>query len=182
MRKLVFFNLMTLDGIFEGPNRDIGWHNVDEEFNEFAIEQLRAAGELVFGRVTYQLMAGYWPTAGEDDPVVAELMNATQKAVFSRTLDRVEWNNTRLIQGEAADGMRQLKEQPGGLLCILGSANLSATFIQHGLIDEYRIMVNPLLLGKGIPLFQGLKAPLKLVLTDHRAFRNGNVLLSYQPE
>ena len=99
LRKLVLFNSISLDGFFEGPNRDISWHNFDEEINEFAIDQIYEAGEVVFGRVTYQHMADYWSEATDDDPVVIELMNTIQKVVFSRTLDRAEWKNTRLIWG-----------------------------------------------------------------------------------
>ncbi len=100
MRKIYVFNLITLDGFFEGPNRELDWHNVDGEFNEFAIEQLNNSGLLLFGRVTYELMASYWPTelALKDDPIVADMMNSIPKIVFSRTLKKADWNNTRLIK------------------------------------------------------------------------------------
>ncbi len=184
MRKAIMFNMITLDGYFEGANKwDIGWHRVDQEFNEFAIEQLKHAGGLIFGRVTYQGMASYWTSseALKDDPQVSALMNSIPKFVFSNTLDRLEWNNSQLIQGKAGEELKKLKNQPGNDLFIFGSANLSSTFTKQGLIDEYRLMVNPVVLGKGNPVFDGNKATLKFKLLDHKMFQNGNVLLYYQP-
>ena len=183
MRKLFSFNLITLDGFFEGPQQDIGWHNVDEEFNEFAVEQLSTIGVILFGRVTYQGMASFWPTpfAIENDPVVAELMNSFPKVVISRTLDKAEWNNTRLVKAQVAEEITKLKQQPGKDLAIFGSANLTATLMHLGLVDELRIMVNPVILGQGTPLFKGVTEKVDLKLINTRVFRNGNVLLYYQP-
>jgi dihydrofolate reductase len=183
MRKIILFNMITLDGFFEGPNRDIGWHNVDEEFNEFAIDQLNSADGLIFGRVTYQLMAGYWPTelATTDDPIVAGLMNRIPKIVFSRTLEKVEWNNTRLVKEDVAGEISKLKQQTGKDLYIFGSADLASTFTELGLIDEYRIIVNPVVLGSGTPLFKDLNHKLNLKLLKTKTFKSGNVLLYYQP-
>jgi dihydrofolate reductase len=182
VRKLFAFNMMTLDGFFAGPDGDISWHNAaNEEFNDFAIEQMSSMDTLVFGRKTYQLMASYWPTevAIQSDPVVADLMNRFSKIVFSRTLDAVEWNNTRLIHDDAAQELRSLKSQAGRDIAIFGSANLISTVMDE--IDEHRVMINPILLGSGTPLFKGTngKALLKLVAT--RTFNSGNVLLTYQP-
>lgn len=185
MRKAIMFNLITVDGFFEGTNQwDLSWHQVDQEFNEFSIEQLGHAGGLIFGRVTYQGMAAYWPTpaANQDDPVVAGLMNSITKYVFSNTLETVEWSNSHLIFGDAAAELKKLKEQPGKDLFIFGSANLSSAFIKTGLIDEYRLIINPIVLGKGGPLFSGNLGMLKLKLLDLKTFHNGNVLLYYQPE
>ncbi len=183
MRKVILFNLMTLDGYFEGPNHNIDWHHVDAEFNEFAIEQVSSTDGLIFGRVTYELMATYWPTpeAIQSDPIIADWMNKLPKYVFSRTLERVEWTNSRLVTGDAVVELRQIKSQPGRDLFIFGSADLSTTLIQNDLIDEYRVIINPLLLGKGTPLFKGLKDPISLQHIKTRMFRNGNVLLYYQP-
>lgn len=181
MRKLILFNMVTLDGFFEGPNHEIDWHNVDEEFNDFAIEQINTVDMILFGRVTYEGMASYWPTpiALENDPTIAEKMNTMPKIVFSRTLEKAEWQNTRLIKENAVEEISKLKQQPGKDLIIFGSANLADTFIQHGLMDEYRIMVNPVVLGSGQPLFKGVKDPLNLKLLETRVFRCGNVLLYY---
>lgn len=184
MRKLILFNMVTLDGFFEGPNRDIFWHNVDEEFNEFAIQQIDSVDMLIFGRVTYELMASYWPTseAIADDPLIADKMNSMPKIVFSWTLSHADWQNTRLVTGNAPEEIASLKQQPGKDLIIFGSANLAASLIQDGLIDEFRVMVNPVVLGQGTPLFQGIKDKLNLKLQQAKVFRSGNVLLIYQPE
>jgi len=182
MRKVFMFNLITLDGFFEGPNRDISWHNVDDEFNEFAIHQLGELDTLLFGRVTYQLMASYWPTpvAIESDPIVAAKMNEIPKVVFSRTLDSVDWSHSRLAKNAEAE-ISNLKQQPGKDMAIFGSANLAASLIPAGLIDEFRIILNPVVLGKGTPLFQGVNDKLNLKLLRTKTFHNGNILLYYQP-
>ncbi len=183
MRKVFLFNMVTLDGFFEGPNQDISWHHVDEEFNEFAIKQLHEIGTLLFGRVTYQMMASYWPTdiAIADDPVVAGLMNDMPKVVFSRTLGNAEWNNTELIKDHVVEEVSKLKQQSGKDIAIFGSSNLAVTLADHGLIDEYRMIANPVFLGKGTPLLKGIKDKLDLRLLNTRAFKSGNVLLCYVP-
>lgn len=184
MKKVFLFNMTTLDGFFEGPNQDISWHNVDEEFNDFAIEQLKEIGTLLFGRVTYQGMASYWPTefAIRNDPVVAGLMNGLPKIVFSRTLDQAEWSNSKLVKENAAEEVSKLKGQPGKDIAIFGSSDLAVTLAEHGLIDEYRIIVNPVFLGGGTPLLKGIKQKLNLKLLNARTFKSGNVLLYYAPE
>ena len=182
MRNLIMFNLITLDGYFEGENKwDIAWHQVDDEFNEFSIDQLGHADGLIFGRVTYQGMASYWPTADaiKNDPQVAARMNSIRKYVFSKTIDKVEWNNTQLINGDAVEELTKLKRQPGKDLFLFGSADLASTFTRHNLIDEYRLMVNPIVLGKGCPLFKENGGTQKLKLLNTRSFKNGNVLLYY---
>jgi dihydrofolate reductase len=184
MRKVIIFNLTSLDGYFEGPDRDINWHNVDEEFNKFAEQQTDEFGALLFGRVTYELMAGYWPTedAKRDDPIIAGLMNSLPKIVFSKTLKHVEWENTRLVNDNFVEAISKLKQEAGKDIAIFGSSDLAVTFIEHGLIDEFRIMVNPIALGKGKPLFKGLKTELYLRLTKTRTFKSGNILLYYEPK
>jgi dihydrofolate reductase len=181
MRDVIVFDAITLDGFFEGPGNDLSWHQVDDEFNEFAWEQIRACDTIMFGRKTYELMASYWPTAesAADDPVTAGLMNTCPKIVFSRTLKEAAWHNTRLASN-AIDEVRRLKGQAGKPLIIFGSANLNAGLTAAGLIDEYRLLVMPVVLGKGTPLFQQVKSQLNLNLTGTRIFKNGNVLLTYQ--
>ena len=183
MRKVIFFMLTTLDGFYEGPNKEIDWHNVDEEYNQFAIDQLNSVDVLLFGRVTYELMASYWTTeaATTNDPIVADKMNHLPKIVFSKTLASVEWQNTRLVKENIAEEIAKLQRQPGKDLIIFGSSDLAVTLIQDGLIDEYRIMVNPVVLGNGKPLFRGIKNKLNLRLIDTRKFKSGNVLLYYEP-
>ena len=183
MRRLFSFNMVTLDGFFEGPNHDISWHHVDDEFNQFAIEQTSGVGTLLFGRVTYELMASYWPTSAAiiDDPIIADLMNNLPKIVFSRTLQKAEWNNTRLVKDHIAEEITQLKGQPGNDLAIFGSANLLSSLMEMDLVDEHRIMVNPVVLGRGTPLFQGITERLELKLLKTKTFASGNILLYYQP-
>jgi len=184
MRKVIFFNLTSLDGYFEGPDRDINWHIVDDEFNEFAIQQTGEFGALLFGRVTYELMAGYWPTeaAKRDDPMIAGLMNSLPKVVFSKTLEKVEWENTKLVKANFVAEVLKLKQQSGKDIAIFGSSDLAVTLIEHNLIDELRIMVNPIVLGEGKPILHGFKAKLSLKLIKTRTFKTGNVLLYYEPE
>ena len=183
MRKLFVFNLVTLDGYFEGPNREIDWHNVNAEFNDYAIDMLNSVDVLIFGRVTYELMASFWPTpdAIKNDPIVAEKMNTLPKIVFSRTLEKADWYNTRLVKADIEEEIKKIKKQSGRDIALLGSGSILSQFARQGLIDEYRIMVNPVVLGNGKPLFEGIKDRLNLILTKTRTFDNGNVLLYYQP-
>lgn len=183
MRKIILFNLISLDGFFEGPNREIDWHNVDSEFNQFATDQLNSADTLVFGRRTYNLMASYWPTkaAINDDPIVAGLMNGIDKIVFSHTLKSADWQNTRLINNHPAAAIASLKNSPGKDIFIFGSSDLAVSLLPGHLIDEIRLMVNPILLGSGRTMFNGLKNRVNLKLIGTRTFKSGNVLLFYQP-
>lgn len=181
MRTVYLFNMVTLNGFFEGPERDISWHTVDGEFNAFAIQQLGNTDLLLFGRVTYDLMAGYWPTdqAGKDDPVVARLMNETSKIVFSKTMDKAAWNNTRLVKDSPGREVASLKRQKGKDIGIFGSSDLAVSLVDEGLVDEFRIIVNPLFLGAGKPLLQGLSKRANLKLIGTRQFTSGNILLTY---
>jgi dihydrofolate reductase len=180
---MYLFNMITLDGFFEGPNRDLSWHNVDKEFNDFAIEQLNSTDLLIFGRVTYELMASYWPTkqAVTNDPIVAGKMNNLPKIVFSHTMKKAAWNNTKLVKANALEEMVRLKQQSGKDVAIFGSSILASYFTQHNLIDEYRVIVNPVILGNGRPLFSGIDQKLDLKLLRTQTFKSGNVLLIYKP-
>lgn len=184
MRKIIFQMMISLDGYFEGPGREIDWHNVDDEFNEYAAELLNSVNTLLFGRVTYELMAGYWPSrdAVENDPVIAAKMNSLQKIVFSNTLKEVSWNNTRLVSGNITDEIIKLKQNYDKPVAILGSSDLAVELARNGLIDEFRIMINPVILGEGKPLLAGINARIRLKLTKTRVFKSGNVLLYYRPE
>jgi len=183
MRKVIAFNFMTLDGYFEGPKRDISWHKHDAEGTAYAAEGLKSGNVLLFGRVTYELMASYWPTplAIKNDPVVAEGMNRAEKIVFSRTLKRADWSNTRLVNGNIGDEIRRLKQTPGKNMTLLGSGSILTQMAEQGLIDEYQFMVDPVALGEGTPIFKNIKHTLNLKLTSTRTFQNGTVLLCYQP-
>ncbi len=183
MRRVLFFMMISLDGYFEGADRDISWHNVDNEFNDFAIAQLDEVDTLLFGRVTYEMMASYWPTpqVRSNDPVVAEKMNSTAKIVFSHRLRDVRWENTRLVRDDFGEEVSRLKALPGKDMIIFGSSDLAVSFIEHGLLDECRIMINPVVLGSGKQLFSGIHDRLRLELLKTRTFHSGNVLLYYQP-
>ncbi len=183
MRRVLFFMMVSLDGYFEGKDHSIDWHNVDEEFNDFAIAQLQEVDTLLFGRVTYKMMASYWPTPGAraDDPIVAEMMNSTPKIVFSHNPLDVKWENTRLIQHDFAAEVTRLKAQPGKDMIIFGSSDLAVSFLEHGLLDECRIMINPVVLGGGKSVFNGIHDRLGMKLLQTKTFNSGNVLLYYQP-
>ncbi|MET3843298.1 dihydrofolate reductase family protein [Bradyrhizobium sp. OAE829] len=179
MAKLIMWNLMTLDGFVEAPNRDISWHEDvwGEELERLSIEQLNAAGGLLFGRVTYELMANHWPKATGE---VADFMNAAPKYVFSRTLKQSGWSNTRMFADDVADTVTKLKRDSPKDIFLFGSADLASHLIPHGVIDEFRIALNPIILGGGTPLFkQGARTRLKLL--DSRALSTGIVILRYAP-
>jgi len=181
MRKVIMWNLVTLDGFFEGPKSwEIDWHDYvwGEELERLSLEQSKSIGMLLFGRVTYQGMAGFWPSQKGE---IAEFMNEVPKVVFSRTLSKADWNNTRLVRDHAEEEIIRLKKQPGKDLFIFGSANLSSTLTQAGLIDEYRLCVAPVVLGGGSPLFKASPARLRLKLLEARPLRSGGVILRYQP-
>jgi dihydrofolate reductase len=181
MRKLTVFKLVTLDGFFAGQGGDISWHNVDEEFQELAKEASNSGNTLLFGRVTYELMAGYLPTpeAIKNDPIVARGMNSATKIVFSRTLNKVDWNNTRLVKKDMLSEIRSLKQESGKDLTVLRSGSIVPQLTQERLIDEYQILLNPIVIGKGKTMFEGVKDPFSLKLTKTRVFGNGNVLMNY---
>ena len=182
MKKLYFFMMVTANGFYERGPWQIDWHRTDDEFNEFAIEQLGQMDTLVFGRKTYEGMARYWPTpeAVNDDRAVADKMNGLAKIVVSRSLDRADWSNTRLVRDPQA--VAAMKREPGKDALLIGSSDLAASLTALGLIDEYRLMVVPLALAAGKPVLQGLSSDLELTLLATRTFKNGNVLLSYAPK
>jgi len=176
------WNLVSLDGFFEGAKSwDLGWHESvwGDELERLSIDQLKSADMLLFGRVTYEGMAGYWPSAKGE---VADRMNNIRKVVFSRTLEKASWNNTKLVKGNAAEEVAKLKEQNGKDLFIFGSANLSSTLMRHHLIDEYRLCLAPIVLGAGTPLFKASPETMKLKLIEARPLKSGGVILRYDFE
>ncbi len=185
MRRLIVFNSVSLDGYFVDANGDMSWaHQDDKEMREFAEGNAKGDGVLVFGRITYGLMAGYWPTpaAITSAPVLAERMNSRPKVVFSTTLEKASWNNTTLVKGDAAVEMRKMKQEPGRDMAILGSGRIVSRLAQEGLIDEYQMLVVPVVLGGGRTMFDGIKGKLALRRVKSRSFGNGSVFLCYQPE
>ena len=184
MRKIVWMTSVSLDGFFEGPERQIDWHRVDDEVHSHFNELLKRMGGFLSGRVTYELMAGYWPTADADpaaSPTVVEfagIWRDTPKVVYSRTLERADWNTT-VVREVDPDEVRALKEQPGGDLSISGS-DLATVFRGLDLIDEYRVYVHPVLIGRGNPMFRPADSGTDLNLIESRTFGNGVVLLHYE--
>lgn len=184
MRKIVLMMSVSLDGYFEGPNREIDWHMVDEELLQHVDEYLADMGAFIHGRVTYELMAGYWPTADREKDVprhvadFAVIWRNMPKLVFSRTLQHARWNTT-IVRDVVPEDIRALKAQDGGDLT-LGGADLAAEFMRHDLVDEFRIYVHPVLIGRGRPLFAESDALRKLRLLESRTFGNGVVLLRYE--
>jgi dihydrofolate reductase len=184
LRKIVVMMSVSLDGFFEGPNHELDWQLVDDELHSHFNSELSEMGAFLDGRVTYELMASYWPTADADPtstaPVVefARIWRDMPKIVYSRTLERADWNAT-VVRDVVAEEVMELKEQPGGDL-VLGGADLAATFRRLDLIDEYRLYVHPVIIGRGKPLFQPSDATIDLKLAETRAFGNGVVLLRYQ--
>ena len=183
MRKLNVFNFVTLNGFFEGPNHDISWHKHGGEENKYSDDSLQAENILLFGRRTYEMMYGFWPTpmAAEMFPETAKGMNKSEKIVFSNTLKKAEWNNTKVIGGNIVEEMTRLKKKKGNDMTILGSGSIVSLFADAGLIDEFQIMIDPVAIGNGTPIFNGIKEKLDLKLTEIKSFKSGIVLLSYQP-
>jgi dihydrofolate reductase len=181
MAKLIMWNLMTLDGMFEGPQPwDLDFHEYawGDELRDFSLEQAQEAEAPLFGRRTYEGMAAYWSTSTGE---TADFMNAAPKYVFSRTLERADWANSTLVTEDAEKAVARLKERPGKDLFVFGSADLSATLIRHGLFDEYRIGLVPITLGEGSPLFKPASEPAKLQLLQSRPLGDRCLLLRYQP-
>ena len=184
MSKLMVFNSVSVDGYFTDAKGDMSWaHQNDPEWRDFTNQNVSGAGGiLLFGRVTYEMMASHWPTpqAKQQFPEVAERMNRAQKVVFSKSLDTASWNNTRLFKGDLVNEVRKLKGSSEGIV-ILGSGTIVSQLAQANLIDEYELVVNPIVLGEGRTLFEGMKNKLRLKRTQSRTFKNGNVLLTYEP-
>lgn len=167
--------MISLDGYFEGQNHDLTWHNVDEEFVRFADAQLDEADTLVFGRKTYEMMAEYWPNETAEDSTAVR-MNSLHKVVFSHTPLLTDWENSEASTNLVAK-ISELKTRHGKDIAVLGSSHLGKEMLEADLLDEVRIMINPVIIGSGSILFEGLHKNLKLINT--RTFRNGNVLLTY---
>jgi dihydrofolate reductase len=182
MRRLTVFNAMSLDGFIADSTGDMSWaHQQDQEWNSFVAGNASGEGVLVFGRKTYDMMAGYWPTplAAENAPVVAKRMNELQKIVFSRTMEKALWQNTTLLKGDLGAEVKRLKQQPGPDLVILGSASIVTQLSDARLIDEYQVALAPILLGAGRSMFAAIREKLALRLAGSRSFRNGTVFLTY---
>jgi dihydrofolate reductase len=187
MRKVFVSNLISLDGYLAAPDGDLSWFAVGPDFFAYVNRMMPTLGMLLFGRVTYEMMAGYWPnpenTKG-NDPLVTDAMNELPKLVASHTLKRAAWGrwDNASVTAEPVSAVRELKAQAGGDLAIFGSGGLVSTLAEAGLIDEYRIMMNPVILGQGIPMFRGMQQRLPLKLVSSEVFDAKLVMLTYRPE
>ena len=179
MRRLVAWNMMTLDGYFEGRAPwDLGFHETvwGDELHAFSLEQGQAIGTALFGRRTYEGMAAHWTTA---TGAVADMMNSVEKAVATRTLAAADWNNTRLLKGDAVEAVKGLKAETGKDIYVFGSADLLASLLKAGLVDEYRLCVVPVVLGGGTPLFKPQDDAIRMRLASARPLKTGGVILTY---
>ena len=182
MATVTVFNSVTLDGYFTDASGDMSWaHKNDPEWNDFTTGNAKGESILLFGRKTYEMMAGFWPTpqAKQSFPEVADGMNKQQKVVFSKTLDKATWDNTRLVKGDLPGEVRKMKKQKTDIV-ILGSGTIVSQLTQEGLIDQFQVIVNPVVLGKGRTMFDGVTRRPNLKLINERRFKNGNVLLTYE--
>ncbi len=184
MRKIIASEMVTVDGCFAGPNGEIDWFVYNKEIEKYGIELARTVDTILFGRVTYEMMASYWPSApaAANDQIVIDQMNNSPKIVFSKKLRKAGWKNTRVINEINAEEISEMKKTPGKDLVIYGSGSIVSAFANLGLIDEYHLFVNPVALGKGKPLFKDLNDRHELKLLKIREFSNGVVLLHYQSD
>jgi dihydrofolate reductase len=190
MAKILVFNSVSLDGYFTDANNDMSWAHADPndaEWNAFVGENASGGaaggGAMLYGRITYEQMASFWPTpqAMKMMPEVAKAMNEMTKIVFSRSMKKAEWINTKLVKGDLVTEVRKLKKGDQDLV-IMGSGTIVSQLTQAHLIDDYQLVVVPIVLGKGRTMFEGVKDRLTLKRTKTRNFKNGNVVLSYEPE
>jgi dihydrofolate reductase len=191
MRKVIALIHLSLDGFAAGPNDELDWIAYDNELGQYAHSLHDRTDAVIWGRRTYEGMAGYWLTVpGNPASTPAELeharwLDAATKIVVSRTLERIEWNNaqnTVLIKDNIAEEIHKIKQQPGKDIWFLGSTMLAQTFMQLDLIDEYRININPTVLGQGKALFAGVTRTFPLKLLESKTFKSGVVALRYEPE
>ena len=186
MRKVVLFVHVSLDGYAAGPNGELNWVSYDSELQQYAAEIVREVGSPLYGRVTYQMMERYWPTVLNNPASTphetehANWVEKISKVVFSKTLEKAEWNNTTLIRENIAEEVLKLKQQPGKDLVIFGSPGLAHTFMELDLIDEYKMTLNPVVLGAGIPLFKDINYRINLKLIKATTFNSGVIGLHYE--
>jgi dihydrofolate reductase len=183
MRKVIVSNLISLDGCYAGPNGEIDWFQniADKEFEEYAVGLINSVDTMLFGRITYELMYSYWPDAPEtEDPRITSAMNSFPKIVFSTTMEKAEWSNTRVVKNNIDEELIKLKNLPGKDMVIYGSGTIVNFLSSKGIIDEYRIFVAPLILGQGKQMFFDLGRKLNLKLTDEKTFKSGLALLNYE--
>jgi dihydrofolate reductase len=186
MRNLIFFMHTSLDGFVAGPNGEMNWIKVDEELFDFVGTMTEKADAALYGRVTYEMMQSYWPTAGDGpdaskhDKEHSAWYNKVKKIVLSNTMSEEGLNNTTVISGHLTDPINNIKNQDGENILIFGSPRASQSLLSEGLIDEFWLFVNPVLLGQGMPLFKGVMETAKLKLIGSKTFSCGVIALHYE--
>jgi len=182
MKKIIAFEWLSVDGFIGGPNGETDWFVWDQEIEKFAKEYQTTIDTMLFGRTTYEVMAAYWPTevSVSEDKMITDFMNHTNKIVFSKTLEKVEWKNSTLHKEITPEEINKLKHEAGKDIIIYGSGSIVSQLMKFGLLDEFQIMINPVVLGKGKPLFQNIEEKSSLKLLNTRAFTGGSVLLNFQ--
>jgi len=186
MRNVILLMHVSLDGYVAGPNGEMDWIRLDDQMFDDVAALTDAADTALFGRVTYQMMEGYWPTAADNPGATkhdidhARWVNSALKLVFSRTLEHAEWANSRIVRDNLPEEIARLKQQPGKNLLMIGSTAMAQEFMRLGLIDEYYLNVNPVVLGSGVPLFAGIQGALNLQLVRAKTYESGAVGLHYR--
>ena len=187
MRRIIFSIPITLDGYIEGPNRELDWVIADDDLHDFYTNLLNTADLILYGRVTYELMLNYWPKAPYDTSIPASMvrfantLNPISKVVFSKTLKNVGWN-TKLVDSLMPDEIIKMKLEKGRDILLGGGASIAQAFMQHNLIDEFQLVVQPVAIGRGKPLFNGIHDMLKLNFIWSRPFHSGAIALCYRPD
>jgi len=191
VRKIFLHIIVSLDGYIEGPNGELDWQFIDEEWEEYIHSMLGSIDGMLFGRKAYNSVSGYWPGAPDNPAAAADpskpqrhieaahMMNALPKYVVSTTLKSTDWNNSHIIRDNIVEEIKKLKMQPGKDLAVFAGAGLTASLMEHDLIDEYRLVINPALSGDGKPLFNGSYSQKNLELLDMKQFASGAVMLRY---
>ena len=188
LRKIIVTTWITLDGFLAGPNGEMNWVMVDQEMGQYEVDLVSSADTLIFGRVTYESFAGSWPHVPENPSVsegekeYARILNSMRKIVFSKSLEKAEWNNSQLMKEVLPEEITRMKQEPGKDMVIYGSASIVQALTNLGLIDEYQLLVHPVVLGSGKPLFTGIAKPVQLRLSQTKSFPSGVIGLYYAPQ
>ncbi len=184
MGKIISFTVLSLNGYYKDENNGIAWHKHGEEELKYSRESLKFDNTLVFGRITYEEMASFWPTPmGEQaDAIIAKGMNDSDKIVISKSLKRAEWKHTKIIGDNVIQRIKKIKKESQNDFTILGSGQIVSLLSEHTLIDEYQIMIDPVVIGKGSTLFANLTHKVELVLKKSTQFKSGVLLVYYKPK
>jgi dihydrofolate reductase len=195
MRRILMFNHMTADGYFGGSDGNLNWVVPDEDIDQAAVDSMSSIDTILLGRKTYQMFESFWPHALDDSPTapdphdagrrsptlraMAIWINEANKLVFSRSLKKVTWKNSRILPEVDPRAIDAMKQARGKNMIVFGSGSIVSQLSRHGLIDEYRIVINPILLGGGLPLVNDVPGSLKLDLLEAKQYGSGNVVLRY---